>query len=385
MQMQKRHNCFYLIVLVLLLGCKEKFEPNLPIVPQGYLVVEGFINAQGPTQIRLSRTTQLNQKNIFKAELNASIKVEGEDNSSFTLLAMAGGLYSGTASINAQRRYRLRIRTKDTKEYVSEFISVKITPPIDSVSWEEEDRGVQVYINSHDPQNKTIYYRYDYDETWEINSAYPAEYMVDRILPRQIIIRPTNSSDPQIFYCWKYDTSKTILLGSSAKLENDIIYKQPINLIPTEDEKIGVRYSIQVRQYALDKEGFQFMEQMKKNTEALGTIFDPQPSLLKGNIRSLSDPNELVLGYVMATTMQQQRIFVSRQQLANRGFNVYAMCDTVRVKNIYDSLASHIPPRWPHYAFFEGLSLIPVAYLISDAPCIDCRLRGGINVKPSFW
>ena len=375
----------FLFLTFFIFGCKERFEPNLPIVPQGYLVVEGFINAQGPTQIRLSRTTQLNQKNIFKTELNASIKVEGEDNSSFTLSAMAGGLYSGTASINTQRRYRLRIRTKDSKEYISDFVPVKITPPIDSVSWEEEERGVQVYINSHDPQNKTIYYRYDYDETWEINSAYPALYKVDTILPRQIRIRETNASDPQIFYCWKYDTSTNILLGSSAKLTNDVIYKQPINLIPTRDEKIGVRYSIQVRQYALDKEGYQFMEQMRKNTEALGTIFDPQPSLLKGNIHSVSDPNELVIGYVMATSMQQERIFIAKHQLANKGFNVYEMCDTVRVRNIYDSLASHIPPRWPHYAFFEGFSITPTSYLISDAPCIDCRLRGGINVKPSFW
>ena len=383
--MQKRDYSFYLIVLVLLIGCKERFEPNLPIVPQGYLVVEGFINAQGPTQIKLSRTTQLDQKNIFKAELNAAIKIEGDDNSSFNLSALPGGLYSGTASINAQRRYRLRIRTKDSKEYLSDFVAVKITPPIDSVSWQEEDRGVQVYISSHDPQNKTIYYYYDYDETWEINSAYPAEYMVDRILPRQILIRQTTPSDPQIFYCWKYDTSKTILLGSSAKLENDIIHKQPILLIPTKDERIGVRYSIQVRQYALDKDGYQFMEQMKKNTEALGTIFDPQPSLLKGNVHSLSDPNETVIGYVSANTVQQERIFISRQQLANRGFSVYEMCDTVRVPNNYDSLANHIPPRWPHYGIFVGFSMVPTHYLISDARCVDCRLRGGLNVKPSFW
>src|SRR5687768_2507556 len=117
MEMKKKHYNFCLILLLILIGCKERFEPNLPIVPQGYLVVEGFINAQGPTQIKLSRTIQLDQKNIFKAELNASIKIESEDNSSFTLSAMAGGLYSGTASINTQSRYRLRIKTKDTKEY----------------------------------------------------------------------------------------------------------------------------------------------------------------------------------------------------------------------------------------------------------------------------
>jgi hypothetical protein len=370
-------------VIFFLNGCKERFEPNLPVVPQGFLVVEGFINAQGPTQIKLSRTTPLDQKKTFKAELNASIKVEGDDNTSFLLTGLPNGMYSGNATINQLRKYRLRIKTKDSKEYLSDFVSVKITPPIDSVSWKEEENGVQIYADTHDPQNKTTYYRYDYDETWEIQSAFYAAYKLDRILPRQIIIRETNPSDPQIFYCWKYDTSSNIILASSAKLQNDIIRLQPILFIPTKDERIGIRYSIQLRQYALDKEGYQFMEQMKKNTEALGTIFDPQPSRLKGNIHSLSDPTEIVIGYIPATTVREERIFITRQQLLNRGFNIVSRCTEQRVPNNYDSLSLHIPPRWPHTAVFLGPAI--VAYMVSDASCVDCRLRGGINVKPSFW
>lgn len=382
--MTKRcHDILFLILLLFFIGCKEPFEPNLPVVPQGYLVVEGFINAQGLTQIKLSRSTPLDQKKTFKAELNASLKIEGEDNTSFSLATLPNGLYTGTATIHPERKYRLRIKTKDSKEYLSDFVPVKITPPIDSISWKEEEDGVGIYANTHDPANKTIYYRYEYDETWEIRSAYYAAYMVDRVLPRQIIIRPTVATDPPIFFCWKYDTSSNIILGSSAKLENDILHMQPIVFIPTRDEKIGVRYSIHLRQYALDKEGYQFMEQMRKNTEALGTIFDPQPSLLKGNIHSLSDPNEIVIGYVMATTVQQQRIFISQQQLVKRGFSIYEECVEQRVPNNYDSLASHIPPRWPHTAIMEAVSL--VAYMVSDARCVDCRLRGGINVTPSFW
>ena len=369
--------------MVFFAGCKEPFEPNLPIVPQGSLVVEGFINAQGSTQIKLSRSLPLEQKKTFKAELNASIKIEGDDNTSFVLTGLANGVYTGTAGINPSQKYRLHIKTKDSKEYLSEFVSVKITPPIDSLGWEEGDQGVQVHISSHDAQNKTTYYQYDYDETWEIHSAYPASYMVDRILPRQIVIRATTGSDPRIFDCWKYDTSTNIILASSAKLENDIIYKHPIVFLPTKDERIGFRYSVQVRQYALDKEGYQFMEQMKKNTEALGTIFDPQPSRLKGNIRSQTDPNEIVIGYIAATTVQEERIFISRQQLKNRGFNIYEQCLDVRVPNIYDSLAAEIPPRWPYTAVAEGLVI--VAYMVADAPCVDCRLRGGVNVKPNFW
>src|SRR6187200_2294912 len=135
------------LTVIFLFGCKEPFEPDLPSVPQGYLVVEGFINAKGATEIKLSRTTPLDVKKTFKAELNASLKVEGDDNTSFSLTGLPNGRYLGTGFINPQRKYRLRIKTKDAKEYLSDFVSVKITPPIDSVSWEEDERGVQVYVD----------------------------------------------------------------------------------------------------------------------------------------------------------------------------------------------------------------------------------------------
>jgi hypothetical protein len=380
----KRYNIIFLIVLIFLVSCKERFEPNLPPRPSGYLVVEGFINAQGPTQIRLSRTTPLDQKQTFKAELNATVKIEGDDNSTVTLSNAPNGIYSGGASINSERNYRLRIKTKDSKEYLSDFVPVKITPPIDSVSWKEEENGVQIYVDTHDPENKTIYYQYDYDETWEIHSAYYAIFKVDRITPtRQIIIREIQPSDPQIFSCWEYDTARRIIVTSSAKLAKDIIHLEPILFIPAKDERLGVRYSIKLRQYAMDKQGYEFMQQMKKNTEALGTLFDPQPSLLKGNIHSVSDPAEIVIGYVNATTAREERIFISSAQLANRGFNIYESCPSLRVPNNNDSLKAVIPTGWPYAAIFEGLTII--AYEVADSRCIDCRERGGSNVKPSFW
>ena len=375
----------FALLFIFITGCKEPFEPNLPSVPQGYLVVEGFINAQGPTQIRLSRSNPIEEKKTFKAELNASIKIEGDDNSSFTLSNLPNGLYtSNTLPININRKYRLRIKTKDAREYLSEFVEVKITPPIDSVSWKEEEEGVQVYVSSHDPSNKTIYYRYEYDETWEIRSAYVQYYKLDRIAANgNRIIRPINSNDPQVFYCWKYDTSKNIILASSAKLGTDIINLFPVRFLRASEDRLAIRYSIQIAQYALDKDGYEFMEQMKKNTENLGTIFDPQPSVLSGNIKSISEPGELVIGYIYATTLQQKRIFISDTQLSGRRFSIYDICESKAIDSSKDTLKRYIPERLPYNVILMGDDTI--GWDISTENCIDCRVRGGKNVKPSFW
>jgi hypothetical protein len=370
---------YFVGVLIFLIGCKEPFDPELPVVPNGHLVVEGYINAQGITQIKLSRTISLDQKKVLRPELNATLQIQGEDNSSYSFITAVNGTYSSTSNIlNPSTRYRLRIRTKDNKEYLSDYASVKITPLMDSVSWAKEKDGVQIYVTTHDDQSKSIYYRWEYDETWEINSAFFAFYKYDN---GKIVLRGTN--EPNIYYCWKYDTLRNIVLQSSERLTKDIISLKPLRFIPYLDERMGVRYSIQVRQYALDKEAYQFYELIRKNTESLGTIFDPQPSVISGNIHSLSDPKELVIGYIGITTMQQKRIFIDAWRLGVITYNIHKECESVDVLNHPDSLALHIPPRWPYDAIFEGPGI--KAYKIAESRCVDCRLRGGNNVKPSFW
>jgi hypothetical protein len=362
-----------------LTSCKERFEPNLPIVPQGYLVVDGFINARGVTQVKLSRTTPLDQKKTLRPELNATLQIQGEDNSSYSFITSANGTYTSANNIlNPSTRYRLRIRTSNNKEYLSDYASVKITPVMDSVSWTQEADGVQIYVTTHDDQNKSVYYRWEYDETWEIRSAYFAFYKYEngKIVPR-------GNNEPNIYYCWKYDTLRSIVLQSSEKLTKDIISLKPLRFIPYLDEKMGVRYSIQVRQYALDKQAFQFYELLRKNTESLGTIFDPQPSVITGNIHSLSDPKELVIGYIGVTTMQQQRIFIDAWRLGVRTYNINSECVSIDVPNHPDSLAQYVPPSWPYDAIFDGPGI--KAYKVATSRCVDCRLRGGSNVKPSFW
>jgi hypothetical protein len=66
-------------------------------------------------------------------------------------------------------------------------------------------------------------------------------------------------------------------------------------------------------QYAITEDAFKYYEDLKKNTEGLGSIFDPQPSLTTGNIRCLSNPAERVLGFVSASTVSA-KIFSLRYE-----------------------------------------------------------------------
>lgn len=358
--------------VILTMGCKEQYDLPSNANSGSQLVVEGMIiNGSAPTTIRLSRTSAVNRSPLTIPELHAQVKVEGSDSSSFTLSQNGLGIYSSQLTLNPDKLYRLKIQTLNGKEYLSDFVPVKKTPEIDSITWRQHDGNVRIFANSHDPQNNTWYYMWDFTETWEIHSAYNPYYKYEngqvrrRIFPAEFAL-----------ICWKNSISSSILLGSSARLQSDQIIEAPLTEIINPSEKIGVRYSILVRQYAITKEAYDFFQVMKKNTESLGTIFDPQPSEVRGNIHSVNNPDERVIGWITANDIKEKRIFISNSQLNNWVFSMD--CPFIYVANNPDSIHKYFPGYLP-------IDSSDLGYSASYARCVDCTERDGVSLKPIFW
>jgi len=158
---------------------------------------------------------------------------------------------------------------------------------------------------------------------------------------------------------------------------------------------LRVRYSLLVKQYALTSEAYNYYTQLKQNTEQLGTIFDPQPSELTGNIHSLSDKNEPVIGYVTAGIVGEKRIFIDSSELPGwTAETPYGGCTL-------DSLKYHrLGPGTPGVEYFDVHDLIYTGYrtpideilggyaaggfMATTPACGDCTLRG-TNKQPKFW
>ena len=148
----------------------------------------------------------------------------------------------------------------------------------------------------------------------------------------------------------------------------------PLAFIATGSEKLSYIYSLKVKQFVMDSVGYAFFRLLKKNTEETGSIFDPQPGNLKGNIVNLNDPLEMVVGYIGAGNSSEKREFFSIP------WNYQPNCsEMILVPNIKDSL---------DYYFSEG-EYWPVGkdvggWISSLGRCVDCRTRG-TNIKPDFW
>ena len=382
--MKKRINLF-ILTLIILTSCRESFDPPVKSGQSNYLVVEGFINADGRTNIALSRTAALRDSAAIRPEQSAAVTIMGENNVDFPLIEIATGYYqSDSLTLDKNEKYHLNIKTADGKEYFSDDVAVKQTPPIDSVSWQNENDGVHIYVNTHDGQNSTLYYKWDYIETWEIDSHYGANYKYFRGSEpdgsKSYITQRDIDEVRQMAVCWQNISSTNIHISSSARLASDVISLEPVINIPRGSEKISVRYSILVKQYALDKQAYAFYQLIKKNTESIGSIFDSQPSDVAGNIHSTGNPGEKAIGYITVGTEQSKRIFITSDQVGPQwGYD--QGCETLYVVNVPDSLN----------AIFGGGGYIPYSekplqqgYYSVTSNCADCRERGG-TIKPGFW
>jgi len=371
----------FISVLLFSLSCKKPFEHDAISDSPTLLVVEGTINQGGQTSILLSRTLKLSDKSVVQMEKGAKVQIEGTNNSILPLTESSTGVYILPATtFNSNLQYRLRIRTIAGKEYQSELMSVRTTPAIDSLNWRRERDGVRLYIDAHDSNGNTKYYQWDYIETWEQRSVEFSDYVYkdSRVQSRD----PIESF--KIFTCWKNGASTNILINSTAKLSSDVVNDFPITLIPNRSEKLGFRYSILVKQFALGKEAFEYLTLMKRNSEQQGSLFDNQPSDIVGNIKCISNPAERVIGFINISQIVEKRIFINNNQVPAWNFDL--TCGAIVVKNQKDSLNA---------AFVTGMNLITTynlsqtgtieSYNGNTAICLDCRTRGGSNVKPLFW
>lgn len=308
-------------------GCIDRYTPDVAPAEQANLAVDGFINPQGRTVIKLSRTFSVNTKPVAPVETRAQLAIQDQTGRRYPLTESPAGTYTSAAnSLDAARQYQLRIVTASGREYASDLTPIVVTPPIDTLTWQVTPQGgAQIYISTHAADTAVRHYRWEYEETYQFS-----------------IVIGMNG-----VFCWRTQPSIEILQGTTAQLVTNRVVDAPLlGLLP--DLKLRYGYSLLVRQYAETQREYNYWEQLRKTTQNLGTVSDPLPSRVAGNVHALADAAEPVMGYVGAHTATEKRIFIG---------------------------TARFPAPRPESVFYD--------YITPACGCIDCP--PGTKMKPSFW
>jgi hypothetical protein len=379
MSQAPRASFVFFSLLFFFLNCTTPYNPPSIKGNNQFLVVDGFIrNGQDSTIITLSRSANLGDPAGPQPELGAQVAIVGQTSGVYPLVNLGNGQYAiYPLNLDITQQYQLKITATNGEQYASDFIPVRQSPPIDSLHWQDDSTGVTIYVNTHDPQNNTRYYQWDFTQTWEHLAYYNST--IELLSDGSWIARPP---DQQIYQCWTTNNSTSILVASTAGLTQDLIYENPINFINSGSVELSYLYSILVRQYAITQQAYQYWQSLKQNTELTGSIFQPEPTSVTGNLHCLNNPNEPVFGYVSASSEASTRIFISLSQL---GYWLYA--------NPNFDCTSWIP-RIDSLPYYSTIPLVYQPFLVCSAvcnvalsfrSCVDCQYYGGINVKPTFW
>jgi Domain of unknown function (DUF4249) len=382
------------VTVSIMADCRKSYAPPEINYNHLYLTVDGVINTspESISSFKLTRSQKLSDTVPSIPERDATVFIKNGAGVSYPLIDTgSNGIYVSSAlTLDPTQQYVLSITTSDGNQYASDPATPKQTPPIDSVTWilgfdsTANTQAIKIYLNTHDPSNNTRYYRWDFTETWTHESLFRSFYLVQN---KQIVY--VSDTTQHAWHCWTSAPSTNILLGSSSGLSTDIILQAPVTEIYQNDPRMDIKYSMLVRQYALDTSAYAYWLLVQKQSQSLGGLFDIIPSQLVGNMHNLTKPSEPVYGYVSASLVQQQRIFISNEDLPGWKSVPTQQCiqdvftpDPAQGQRLYDY--NNIDPNFTFFHYDVDNHGLPVQILITPA-CLDCTFQGGSTIKPPFW
>ena len=378
-------------------SCTEPFE----IESNGFesvLVVESTITDEMKSQIvKLSKTSTLDT-NVVLWEYDAIVKVFGSNGEDFQFSQdYETGYYVSNRGFKAQPNvsYTLKVNTADGRSYTSSEVDL---PP--SVTMDElyTDRiieatggkdGVEVLVNTNDPSGNAKYFRYEYEETYKIKVPFPSAYTVEIVnyIPNpesyQLILTPR---DPEEI-CYSTEFSTGIIQTTTTELNENRVFRFPVKYLSKNDSKLRDRYSILVKQYVQSVEAFTFYKILKELGSVGSLLSQGQPGYVAGNIISDANPDEKVLGFFEASSVDSRRIFFDYEDIGIEKPPYFADCEVLQLDynkandpNERSTLIDYI--KFFDYQVLSGSDT--GIYRIVQPECSVCTYFSS-NIKPDFW
>ncbi|MEM9675879.1 MAG: DUF4249 domain-containing protein [Bacteroidota bacterium] len=298
----------------LIIGCIEPFTFT-PEEPVELLVVDGRIDqSAGPYVLRLSRTSTFGKPPI--PVLDAQITIYDDQGQQEDYTFVRPGVYQSNGDIvrgEPGRTYYIEIRLDEqvyqsrpqTMPRLIRADSVYFETKVETIVSEEgtitEDRLINVYVDTPaKQQNQDARFRWSSDVNYSV-------------------IEPNCGPLHSPKSCYITDTTNTqdIKLFSSENTETNQLSRF---LVATDDTRpqyaFSTRYYINIYQFSMTQEAYEYWEDVRIIANQEGTIFDPPPAPIPGNMYNTDDQDETVLGFFEATAIDTARTVLFRGDLA---------------------------------------------------------------------
>lgn len=305
----------YSLLLIAFSACIDQVE--LPIrAEEPRLVVEGQItNEAPPYKLRLTYTgkyggpTGQNPDNQYVKE--ARVTLADDQGRSTQFIALGLGMYQTidtTFRGQVGRTYSLSVVLTDGKRYVSKPERMPAVPVIDSISTnvvETQNLAKQYQaaysVNTTDPASEKNYYLWTaYGYTTRLSMGVPCS-----------LNSPNDRCNNR---CWVMLSSDAVNVLSDEAINGNplrgrVVLQLPIYAIWPQ--------LVEIQQYGITQANYQFWKLYQQQNARTGSIFDPLPAPVTGNVVNASNPADMARGYFAVTSITRKRV---RKQTYNAPF-----------------------------------------------------------------
>lgn len=301
-----RHLLIFFSIFCLFSCVDEVQLPSRSVASR--LVVEGLItNQKPPYSVKLTYTGPYNSLiyNQNEVPVNGAVVTLTEIGGMSVALEqdpLTPAFYwtqDSTFRGKPGKSYQLTVQLTDGRIYLSNPELLKSVPDIDRLYAEYRGRAdtdfsdpdyYEVLLDTQDPSEAGNYYRW---------SGYG-------YVPRLSTGEPVGMS-VCCKWCWIPTYGSVTDVLSDVLINGKTISRKPVFASPI--YYVG-RHYIEISQYSLSKAAYQFWTKFEEQRKRSGSLFDPLPASIEGNVYQKDDPTVLALGYFGSSAVSKRRLVI---------------------------------------------------------------------------
>jgi hypothetical protein len=312
-------------ILFFLLGnCVDPFAVENPETNR-ILTVEGFITTLPKSHaIRLSYTRPFGPEapgpnpgiitaNVYLRDDLGGVEIMSlkppRDN-----FDQVRGFYETSENFAAEvgRSYTLHIELQDGTRYQSIPELVNPVPEVDSLTYQA------VRTASSDPMNDRIGVEViaHFQDPAELNN----NYFWNPIESDFVII-----AEPELYHggpldccdrCFHKDMPFPFNVVTVSDIDfNGLYQRRPIAYVVDNGIRFKDTYRLDMQHLSVSDEAYRFLRLVGQQVNLSGSVFDPPPANIRGNILNIQNPQEQVLGYFFASDERLLRTYIQKSKL----------------------------------------------------------------------
>lgn len=298
----------FLLLSAFVTACIDRVE--LPIrAEEPRLVVEGQITSEAPPYtIRLTYTGKYSgpdgQNPASQFVEQAQVSLTDDQGRSVRFVPFGQGIYRTTDTAfrgQVGRSYGLSITLVSGKRYTTKPEKMPAVPVIDSVSARlarskslVRPFAIDYQVNTLDPASERNYYRWTgYGYSTRLSEGDPCS------------LGSPNKCNTR---CWTLVSTDVVNIYSDEAINGNPLRNRFVLQVPI--YAVGPQL-VELQQYGMTQANYQFWKLFQQQNARTGSIFDPLPAPIVGNVINADDPTDRARGYFAVTSITRKRL---RQQ-----------------------------------------------------------------------